>query len=72
MTPSQLPAETARSLEAVASAIHRLGNADAGTQMGAIENLAKELGDGLACISASLDSVSEALEHIATVLDQKP
>jgi len=41
-------------LFAIASALRDLGNADAATPMGAIENLAKELNEGLQKVAWAL------------------
>src|SRR6266404_583036 len=75
----------AQALNENASAIHRLGNGSASTDIGAIENLAKELRDGLQAlatnvgylgqmsdVSDSLDSVSSSLDDIATALTKNP
>jgi hypothetical protein len=45
----------ADAIESLASAIRDLGNGNAATQMGAIENLAKELRDGLAAVASALE-----------------
>lgn len=45
----------ADAIESLARAVHALGNNNAGTNMGAIENLAKELRDGLAAIAESIE-----------------
>lgn len=52
-------------LRDVASALKALGNNDAATRMGAIENLAKEVGEGLRLIA-------EAINTLAVVMDDKP
>lgn len=46
----------ARSLDHVARALRDLGNADASTPMGAIENLSKELKDGLTGLAMAIES----------------
>lgn len=42
--------------------IKYLGNGDAATSMGAIENLAKELRDGLGAVSSALVEVAVAVD----------
>lgn len=46
-------------LKDVASALHRLGTNDAGTQMGAMEMLASELKEGLAQVASALESIAQ-------------
>ena len=51
----------ARALDHVAIQLKYLGNGDAATPMGAIENLAKEIHDGFADLSSSLDGIGERI-----------
>lgn len=50
----------ADALDNVATALNRLGNGDAATNMGAIENLAKEIKDGLSEVSIAIASHAES------------
>lgn len=43
------------SLDKVATALRNLGNADAATPMGAVENLAKEIRDGCESIAGAIE-----------------
>lgn len=49
----------ARALDGLSLAIHRLGTADAGTRMGAIEVLSMEIKDGFTRLA---DAISESHE----------
>ncbi len=50
-------------LESIAAALHRLGNADAGTPMGGLEALGKVLMDGLTEVASALHQIAEALNR---------
>lgn len=45
------------------SAIRDLGNGNAATQMGAIENLAKEIREGFTLLAESIDGLARAVEE---------
>ena len=52
----------ARGLHAIARSITVLGNADASSPMGALENLSMELKNGLLLIASSMESVSASID----------
>ena len=47
----------------IAGAIHRLGNADADTQMGGLEALGKQLGDSAQTLAGSASEIAEAIRE---------
>ncbi len=54
----------------LAGAVQRLGLADAGTPMGAIEVLAMEVKEGCAEIASALHAVAEAIrDHEVAIVD---
>ena len=55
----------ARAIDGLVYQVKYLGNGNAATQMGAIENLAKELKDGSNAISSSLDAIAGHAMHMA-------
>ena len=58
-------------LENLGLALNQLGVNDAMTSMGAIELLAKEVGDGSTRLSVSLDGIAEAILNLASVLEKE-
>lgn len=52
----------AAAIDGVARALSRLGNGDAATAMGAIENLALEVREGSTRIAEALNAIAEAIE----------
>lgn len=60
--------EAAQAGENIASAIHRLGNADASTPMGAIEALGAVMERGFDSIA---DAIRSGLEQIADAIGEK-
>lgn len=55
--------ELASALQPLTNAIRDLGNGNASTPMGAIENLAKELRDGLNAVAISIESLAMAISE---------
>jgi hypothetical protein len=58
----------ADALDELTSAVQRLGNGDASTHMGAIENLSKQVREGLEEIGSSL---YEGLNQLGSSIDQR-
>ena len=56
--------EQVEALNNIASALRYLGNGNAGTQMGAIENLAKEVKEGTTRIASALELIAEAIDRV--------
>ena len=55
-------------LENIGTGLHRLGNNDAATQMGALESLALEVKDGLqglSHIASSIENLSSSVQSLA-------
>lgn len=50
-------------IESLASAVRSLGNGNANTQLGAIENLAKAILEASENIGAGLNNIAEAIEN---------
>lgn len=53
--------ETMELAAAIRSAAHHLGNGNASTDMGAIENLAKEIKEGTKRIAEAIESLADAV-----------
>lgn len=53
------------SINQIASALRALGNGGAATDMGAIENLAKELRDGSSAIASAISELAESIREAA-------
>lgn len=53
----------AKALVSVHCALDRLGNNDAATQMGAIENHAKEIREGSERIASAIDNLADAIRE---------
>lgn len=63
--------DIAQALDSIARALRDLGNADAATPMGALEAHGKTLGNGLDSIASSLGAIAEALDRIATAMENR-
>lgn len=61
---------TAKALQDVALAIHRLGNADASTPMGGLEGLGAVHEKGVEALVAVFESMSSNIDDIATGINQ--
>jgi len=59
--------EQVEALNSIASALRYLGNGNAGTQMGAIENLAIEVKEGTTRIASALELIAEAIDRVPNV-----
>ncbi len=58
-------------LHAIAESLKNLGNGDASTQMGAIENLSKEVKEGTERVAYATERVADALYEIACALHER-
>jgi len=62
--------ESTEGLMAIARAIQRLGNADAGTPMGGLEALGAVNKEGYNKIAGSISELAEAIREVAAALWQ--
>jgi hypothetical protein len=63
------PDPVAKALGDIAHALRRLGNADAGTPMGAVESLGKVLIDASSSHAQGLSEIAMAIENVGAGLE---